>query len=153
MESVYIETTIISYLVARPSRDLLVAAHQQMTRDWWDTRKKGFECYISPLVLAAGDPDVAKRRASAAAEFPVLEVTPEAESLTSAILKSGAIPPNAVGDAGHVAVATVGNIDYLLTWNCTHLANAQMTRGLFAVCDRQGYTLPVICTPEELMGE
>ena len=84
--------------------------------------------------------------------FPVLEVTEEAELLTRAILASGAIPPRAVRDAAHIAVAAVNYVDYLLTWNCTYLANAQLIRRISVVCNMEGYNMPVICTPEELMG-
>ena len=155
METVYIETTFISYLVARPSRDLLVAAHQQATKDWWIERRREFECFVSQVVLdeaAAGDPDEAKARMQMINDFPVLEITEEAESLAAGIMRSGAIPPHAVRDAAHIAVATVSQMDYLLTWNCTHLANAQIIRRIAVVCNQEGYNMPVICTPEELMG-
>lgn len=155
METVYIETTFLSYLVARPSRDLLVAAHQQATKDWWIERRGEFECYVSQVVLdeaAAGDPQEAKARMQMIGDFPVLEITEEAESLAMRIMESGAIPPNAVRDAAHIAVATVNQMDYLLTWNCKHLANAQIIRRVAVVCNQEGYDMPVICTPEELMG-
>jgi hypothetical protein len=83
----------------------------------------------------------------------VLEVTEKAESLTEAILSNGVIPPRAVRDAAHIAVATIHGIDYLLTWNCKHLANAQISRRILSVCERLGHRMPIICTPEELMGE
>lgn len=155
METVYIETTFISYLVSRSSRDLLVAAHQQATKDWWFQRRQDFECYVSQVVLdeaSAGDPEEAKTRMRMINDFPVLEITEESESLAAAIIASGAIPPHAVRDAAHIAIATVNDMDYLLTWNCTHLANAQIIRRIAVVCNRQGYNMPVICTPEELMG-
>lgn len=156
MESVYLEATLISYLVARPSRDLLVAAHQQATQDWWSDRRREFECYISQVVIdeaAAGDPQEAKKRVAIIGEFPVLEVTEEAESLAAAIMAAGVIPSRAVRDAAHIAVATVSHVDYLLTWNCKHPANAQIIRRISVVCNSRGYDMPVICTPEELMGD
>jgi hypothetical protein len=155
MESVYLETTFISYLVSHPSRDLLVAAHQQITHEWWTNRRQDFKCYISQVVIdeaSAGDPEEAKKRMEKTSEFPVLEVTDEAEFLTRSILESGAIPPHAVRDAAHIAVAAVNDVEYLLTWNCTHLANAQIIRRISVICNREGYNMPVICTPEELMG-
>ena len=155
MESVYIETTIISYLVSRPSRDLLVAAHQQITHEWWNRQRPLFECYISQVVIdevQAGDDDAANRRMESIGGFPVLEATTKAESLTRAIVAAGAIPKQAVRDAAHIAVAAVNNMDYLLTWNCRHLANGQIIRAVSAICDARGYSMPVICTPEELMG-
>ena len=156
MESIYIETTIVSYMVSRPSRDLLVAAHQQATHDWWTNRRPEFECYVSQVVIdeaTAGDTEAAAKRIEVISAFPVLEVTEEAERLTSAILAGGAIPSRAVRDAAHIAVAAVSDIDYLLTWNCKHLANAQIMRKVSIVCNSKGFSMPVICTPEELMGE
>jgi len=155
MESVYFETMFISYLVSHPSRDLLVAAHQHTTHEWWTNRRQDFECYVSQVVIdeaSAGDPEEAKKRMEKISEFPVLEVTDEAEFLTRSILESGAIPPHAVRDAAHIAVAAVNDVDYLLTWNCTHLANAQIIRRISVICNKEGYNMPVICTPEELMG-
>ncbi len=155
MESVYIETTVISYLVSRPSRDILVAAHQQTTFEWWATRRHEFECYISQVVIdeiIAGNTEAAKKRMNKVEDLAVLEVTREAEALTEAIIQGSAIPQRAVRDAAHIAVATVNGIDYLLTWNCRHLANAQIIRKVSLVCNAQGYDMPVICTPEELMG-
>ena len=156
MESVYLETTFISYLVARPSRDLLVAAHQQTTQDWWAERRPEFECCVSQVVIdeaSVGDPQEVEKRMAVIGDLPVLEVGEDAESLTLAILSSGAIPPRAIRDAAHIAVAAVHGIDYLLTWNCRHLANAQITRKISIVCDRLSQRMPLICTPEELMGE
>ena len=156
MESVYLETTLISYRVARPSRDLLIAAHQQATRDWWAERRESFECYVSQVVIdevSGGDPEEAKTRLAIISSFPVLEVTEEAEFLAEAIVSGGVIPRRAVRDAAHIAIAAVNGMDYLLTWNCKHLANAQIIRRVGSVCNREGYDMPVICTPEELMGE
>jgi len=152
---VYLETTLISYLCSRPSRDLLVAAHQQVTSDWWTSRREAFDCFISQIVIdevSAGDPDEARKRMEIINMFPVLEVTEEALLLAKAILSSEAIPPRAVREAAHVSVAAVHDVNYLLTWNCTHLANAQVIRRLSVVCNREGFHMPIICTPEELMG-
>jgi len=155
MESVYLETTFISYLAARPSRDLLVAAHQQVTHDWWNNRRKDFLCYITQIVIdeiSAGDPEESQKRIAIIDTFPILEVTEDAEILAKAILAGGAIPSRAIRDAAHIAVAAVHDMDYLLTWNCTHLANAQVIRRISVVCNREGFNMPIICTPEELMG-
>ena len=155
MESVYIETTIISYLISRPSRDLLIAAHRQTTNEWWADRRREFECFISQVVIdevQAGDESAAEKRLKEIDGFPVLEVTVEAEKLTEAIIEAGVIPRRAVRDAAHIAVAAVNDIDYLLTWNCRHLANAQIIRKVSVICIAQGFNMPVICTPEELMG-
>jgi predicted nucleic acid-binding protein len=155
MESVYLETTFISYLVARPSRDVIVAGHQQTTHQWWDTRRDGFTCSVSQVVIdeaSVGDPAEIQKRLDGIRDLPVLEVTESAESLAQAIVGSGVIPPRAVRDAAHIAVAAVHRIDYLLTWNCRHLANAQIIRRIQEVCDQLSERMPVICTPEELMG-
>jgi hypothetical protein len=156
MESVYIETTTTSHLAAPPSRDLQVAAHQQATHDWWRSRRQQFECFISQVVLdeaAAGDAGAAAARQLLMDQLAVLEVTEEAERLTAAIVAAGAMPSRAVRDAAHIAVAAVNAVDYLLTWNCRHLANAQIMRKVAVVCNSSGLAMPLICTPEELMGE
>jgi predicted nucleic acid-binding protein len=155
MESVYLETTFISYLVALPSRDLLVAAHQQATLEWWTNRRSEFRCCASQVVIdeaLAGDATEVQKRQAILAVLPALEVTDDAEALTEAIMRAGVLPAKAIRDAAHIAVAAVHGIDYLLTWNCKHLANAQIGRKIAQVCERLGQRMPVICTPEELMG-
>jgi hypothetical protein len=155
MESVYLETSFTSYLVARPSGDLLVAAHQKTTQDWWTDRRDKFACYVSQVVIdeaSAGDPTEAQKRLAVISGLAVLDLTLGAESITQAILASGALPPVAGRDAAHVAVAAFHAVDYLLTWNCKHLANAQIMRKIESVCQALGYRMPIICTPEELMG-
>jgi hypothetical protein len=156
MESVYLETTFISYLVARPSRDLMVAAHQQATRDWWENRRASFECFASQVVIdeaTTGDATEIQKRTAILADLPVLATTEDVERLATAILALGIFPAKAVRDAAHIAVAAVNHVDYLLTWNCKHLANAQIARRIAKVCERQGQRMPIICTPEELMGD
>ena len=156
MESVYLETTFVSYLVSPLSKDVLVAAHQQATQDWWTRRRQEFDCFISQVVLdevSAGDPEEARKRLAIARDLPVLEVTDEAESVAAAIVASGALAARAIRDAAHIAVAAVNDMDYLLTWNCNHLANAQIIRRVSLVCNKEGYNMPLVCTPEELMGE
>src|SRR5947208_2078333 len=155
MESVYLETTFISYLVARPSRDVIVAGHQQTTQDWWANRRSAFQCPVSQVVIdeaSVGDAAEVQKRLAIIGGLPILEVTAEAESLTQAIMAAGILPPHAFPDAAHVAVATVHAVDYLLTWNCKHLANAQIARRIAVVCEKLGHKVPVICTPDELMG-
>lgn len=155
MESVYLETTFISYLVARPSRDVIVAGHQQSTQDWWANRRSQFECSVSQVVIdetSADDPAEVQKRLAILAGLPALVITADAESLTEAIMAAGMLPPHAFPDAAHVAVSAVHAIDYLLTWNCKHLANAQIARRIAVVCEKLGHPMPIICTPEELMG-
>lgn len=156
METVYIETTIISYLVSKPNRDIIVAANQQMTMDWWVLRRNAFQCFISSVVIEeieAGDPMAAEKRMREIDTFSILKASNTAEHLTKAFIDAGVIPGKAVRDAAHIAIAAVNGIDYLLTWNCKHLANAQIIRKISKTCNDQGYPLPVICTPQELMGE
>jgi hypothetical protein len=155
METVYLETTFISYLVARPSRDLLVAAHQQAIQEWWAIRRGDFECCVSQVVIdevSVGDPAEVQKRLAIISGLPALEITEDAESLTQVIMAGGILPPQAVRDAAHVAVAAVHAVDFLLTWNCRHLANAQIARRIALVYEWVGYRMPTICTPEELMG-
>jgi hypothetical protein len=152
---VYIETTIISYLASKPSRDLITAAHQQITHDWWEMRLKDFEVYISQFVLdeaSAGDADAAARRLALLGSFPLLDAMPEALELAGALVAHGAIPPRKAADAAHIAVATVHHMQFLLTWNCTHLANAEILAQVQAICAGLGYAAPIVCTPEELLG-
>jgi hypothetical protein len=156
METVYLETTFISYLVALPSRDLIVAAHQQITNDWWTNQKKKYECYISEIVIdesSAGDEKAVQKRLKIIDGLKLLELTKEVDELTKAILKSGVIPPKAVRDAAHIAVATVHEVDYLLTWNCTHIANAHISKRIEKICVLSGFQMPTICTPENLMED
>ena len=156
MESVYLETTFISYLVARPSRDVIVAGHQQATQDWWANRQGEFECSVSQVVIdeaSVGDPAEVQRRLAIVGGLPTLAITDEANALTQEIMAAGILPPQVLRDAAHVAVAAVHAIDFLLTWNCKHLANAQIARRIAVVCEKLGRKMPIICTPEELMGE
>lgn len=149
----YLETSIVSYLTARPSHDLIRAAHQQITRDWWDTRTS-FDLYISQFVLdeaRAGDEEAAGRRLSALREAALLELTPEAGRLAREILGHGGMPAKAYVDAVHVALAAVHGLDYLLTWNCSHIANAAMRGKIDSICRSTGFEPPVICTPVELV--
>jgi hypothetical protein len=153
---VYVETTIVSYLVGRPSRDLVTAAHQQITRDWWDGRKDVFDLYASKSVLdeaGAGDRDLARKRLALLEGIPVLPLTSGIMELAEDLVRSGALPAIAAVDALHIASATVYGCDYLLTWNCRHIANAEILRSIRSVVIQHGFELPLICTPEELMGE
>ena len=150
----YLETTIPSFLTARPSRDVVIAGQQQVTRDWWNDRRPRYELYVSALVLdevSQGDSAMAEARAEVLKEYSVLAYTAEAEQLTRALLASRLIPAKAAADAAHIAVASAHGMDFLLTWNCRHIANATIVEKLRAVCIREGYAAPVICTPHELM--
>jgi hypothetical protein len=150
----YLETTIASYLTARPSRDLITAANQQMTHDWWHDHRANFDLYVSQFVIeeaSAGDPEAAKRRLAMLADLPQLDVTDAVQHLAQALLTHVPLPPNAQVDALHIAVATVHGMDYLVTWNCTHIANATLRHRIEAICRAEGYEPPIICTPQELL--
>jgi hypothetical protein len=153
--SLYIESTIPSYLVAVPSRDLLIAAHQQVTAEWWETRRVEFDLCVSQFILdeiGRGDAEVAKKRVDAVKGIPLLDITDDVLALAESLLSLRIIPRKAGTDAIHIALAAVHSIDFLLTWNCKHIANAAMIRDIEAVCRMRGFPCPVICTPEELMG-
>jgi hypothetical protein len=153
--TVYLETTIPSYLVARPGRDLVRAARQEVTQEWWLSRRARFDAFISQVVVdeaQAGDPDAATRRLEVLVGIPVLDLTPEAVALASDLVRQGSLPPKAMVDALHIAVSTISGMDYLLIWNCTHIANAEMRNMIEQVCRSSGYAPPIICTPDELMG-
>lgn len=156
METVYVETTVISYLAACPSRDILIAAHQKITNEWWNERRNHFECFVSQLVIdeaREGDPQAASARMKLIDKLPVLSASEIVEELTVDIINNGLLPVKAVYDAAHIAIAAVNRIDYLPTWNCKHLANAQLIRKLAVFINSREFNMPLICTPEELMGE
>ncbi len=153
---VYIETTVVSYLTARRSRDLIVAAHQELTQEWWQRRRGEFELYCSQLVIqeaSGGQKEAAQRRLQVLQPFSILEINDAAKELARHVAKAAAIPRKATEDALHIALATVHGMDYLLTWNCKHIANAEIQRSVTLACHLRGYEPPVICTPEELMGD
>ncbi|MBM3290450.1 MAG: type II toxin-antitoxin system VapC family toxin [Candidatus Hydrogenedentes bacterium] len=153
--TLYLETSIPSYLASWPSRDLVVAGHQQVTKEWWARRRDAFDVYVSQFVIdeaQSGDARAARDRLKLVRGLPLLEITPLVDTLAADLLALGVMPRRAVVDAAHIAVAAVHSMDFLMTWNCTHIANAAMTRRVVAVCRRHGLECPVICTPEELMG-
>jgi len=150
----YIETTVVSYLCAHPSRDVVIAGHQQITRDWWSTAEERFELVASQLVVDeanAGDPIAATRRQAALELVTLLDATDEALSLAQELVGSGAIPANSPEDAAHIAIAVANGVEYLVTWNCRHIANAILRSRIERVCRDRGYEPAVICTPDELM--
>lgn len=155
-QTVYLETTIPSYLVAHPARDLLQYARQQITQKWWNDHRNAYDLRISQIVVdecAAGDVDAAARRLTAIAGIPLHELTPAVTAVASAIMNSGLLPKQAARDAVHISVASVHRLDMLLTWNCRHIANAANLRDLEQIVGEAGFPLPIICTPEELVGD
>ena len=154
-QTVYLETSIISYLTARPSRDLVTAARQELTREWWGRRRAWFELYVSEAVIAeaqAGDSEAAARRLSILASLPLLDVTPAVTRLAQDVAQALQLPRRVAADSVHVAVAACHGIEFLLTWNSTHLANAELRPTIEQVCRDGGFAPPILCTPDELMG-
>jgi predicted nucleic acid-binding protein len=151
---VYVETTVVSYLTAKPSRDIMVAGHQEATRELWPELSAKYDTYISALVFEEakrGDADQAKMRLEAIEPFPMLDVDDEARSLAEKIIERRAIPAECPEDALHIAVATVNGIEVIVTWNFAHMNNPFTRRMVRRVVEDEGYACPEICSPEELM--
>ena len=151
---VYLETTIPSYLTARPALQIIQAGHQLSTCRWWDEYRDSFELFTSLVTIQEareGDQEAAERRLVSLRDIPLLAVTPEAELIASQILNEHLLPSHAERDALHIGVAVFHEMDFLLTWNIRHIANAQMRKKLRAFVESLGYSLPTICSPEELL--
>jgi Rad3-related DNA helicase len=152
--SIYIETTVVSYLTARLSKDLIVAAHQQITHEWWENSLKHFSPYISPVVLdeaSKGDKEAAQLRLEKIKNFTILKINNDINQIAETYYSSLPIPEKARADTYHLAIASWYNIDFLVTWNCSHLANGFIIRELKKINLDLGVKTPEICTPEELM--
>lgn len=154
-KKVYIETSIVSYLTARLSHDLLAVAWQSATVDWWDTQRQRFDLYSSSIVIEEakkGDPEAASRRLNVLDGIPLLAIVDDVVKLSTILIQEKALPEKALDDSLHVALSAVHGIDYLLTWNCRHIDNAETKPIIRSVCVINGYSYPEICTPQELMG-
>ncbi len=154
--SVYLETSIVSYYTARPSRDLVIAAWQEVTHEMWSVLQKDFDCYISALVIqeaSRGDKEAAEKRLNALSGIPVLELTDQARELASLLIVSGAIPATSEEDALHIAVASLNGMEFLLTWNFSHINNAFKKSGIIKAIENHGLVPPEICSPEEFVGD
>jgi hypothetical protein len=152
--SVYVETTIISYLTARPSRDLIIAAHQQITIEWWESVRPSVVCFVSPFVIdeaSRGDSDYAQRRLAVIKDFYILKVNAQIADLAREYFAALNIPEQAKLDAFHLAIAAWHKMDYVLSWNCKHIASGRVQKMLQEVNARIGIHTPIVCTPEELM--
>jgi PIN domain len=155
-ETVYIETSILGYLTARSTKNLILAANMEITKDWWEYRRNAFVLYTSEAVIdevAQGDKEIAAQRLEILRDFPLLALNQGVQELAAQFLAQSSLPPKAKVDAIYIAAATVHGMDYLLTWNCKHIANAQIQGKLAEISLDFGYTLPILCTPNELMGE
>lgn len=152
---VYYETSFISYLTANISKNLIVAGHQQITQEWWSEWRQHYDPYVSQVVVdevKKGNTDMASKRLQVIDHVPILELDEESLFLAKQFIAKKSIPANAIEDAYHVAIATTHGIDYLLTWNCKHIANGIIRKKIRLISTSYGYETPVICTPEELMG-
>ena len=155
-QKVYIETSVVSYLTSRRGRDMVIAAHQELTVQWWEERAAAFDLVISELVqeeAGRGDPTASGDRLGTISGLPILTISDEAIALAGQLVSPGPIPRSSAADALHIASAAVNGIDYLLTWNCKHLANAAHRNRIEELVEEAGYACPVICTPEELMED
>jgi hypothetical protein len=156
METVYIETSVVSYLVAQPNRNPITAWRQQLTHEWREKQREKFACVISQEVIAEaleGDSNMARKRLTALQGMPMISGGPERARLVADLLGRGLFPARARTDANHLAIAACGAVDYLLTWNYRHLANAVVLRRMEKFLSERILKLPRVCTPEELMGE
>ena len=154
MQTVYIETSIVSYMASKPSRDLLIAACQQATHTWWDNHRHRCELYTSQLVIAEagrGNPEASGTRLNYLKGIPQLTITSESRDIAKALIEQDALPKKAEADALHIAVAAVHHIDLLLTWNCRHIDNPSTKPVVRSVCVKKGYVCPEMCTPIELL--
>jgi hypothetical protein len=153
--TVYIETSIIGYVTSRPSRDLITAANQQMTHEWWNDHRERYDLFISQAVIeecSKGDPVAAQERLDLLNGIQELDLTDDVQKLAMRLFTSLSLPAKARIDSVHIAVTAANGIDYLLTWNCTHIANAMLRKRIIEVCEASGFASPTICTPQEMMG-
>ena len=153
-QCVYIETSVVSYLTSRPSRDLLVAAHQQVTAEWWEHGLPSFEAFVSPLVIeeaSRGDEAAARLRLEKIAGYAILEINENVRRLAELYFDSIQIAEKARGDAYHLAVSAYHGMDFLVSWNFGHILNPRVKAVVQQLNTRRGIGTPLICTPEELM--
>lgn len=152
---IYIESSVISYLASRPSRDVVIAGRQAISHDWWDNHRDRFELRVSALVeeeIGRGDPLVAERRLKIIEDIPLLSISDKAVNLANALITKGVVPENSKEDALHISVAASQGVDFLLTWNFKHMNNAEKKSAIFLLVDSFGFVCPQICSPEELGG-
>ena len=155
-ERVYLETTVVSYYTSRPSNNIIVLAKQRITEQWWPQALNRFDIFISEAVVeeaADGDPEAAARRLEALETFELLDIDDEVQRVYNLYIERLQIPQKALRDAIHLAVASVHGMDYLVTWNCTHIANGEIIKKLMKINTEMGISIPVIVTPDELMEE
>jgi hypothetical protein len=156
MQTVYIETSIVSYLRQQPSSQIVTAARQLLTHRWWNEERSQYGLVISQYVIdeaSAGNPALAAERMQLLDEIPLLPHAPEIVQLANEIMSLGILPDKAEVDGLHIAAVAYHEIQYLLTWNCKHIANAKILPRIHDLLIRQAIPIPIICTPEELLGD
>jgi len=155
MRTVYVESSIFGYLRQRPSGSVVTAARQVLTQRWWNTERGNYENVISQYVVdevSAGNPELAAERLRLLEGLPVLPPAPAIQVIARAMVARAILPPKAEVDALHVAAAAHHGIDYVLTWNCSHIANARILPAIRGLLDELGVAMPFVCTPEEFVG-
>jgi len=154
-QTVYIESSIISYLTSRPNRDVIIAGRQAITLDWWENNRHRFDLRISILVeeeISKGDPLAAQLRLERISEIPSLSISDEAIRIADLLLTNGAVPKDSKEDALHIGIAAAQGANYLLTWNFKHINNAETKEAIIRIVEFCGYACPQLCSPEELGG-
>ena len=154
--NIYLETTVISYLTAWTSRDIIREGHRQLTRAWWDHHRQKYDLFISQVVLdeiARGDPTAAADRIAVTQDIPLLPINPSIDALAQELVQQHSLPPRALQDAYHIATAAIHGIDILLTWNCNHIANPHILQKVRRQLTASNLAVPEIATPEALLGE
>lgn len=152
---VYLETSVISYYTARPSNDIITLGRQRITEQWWQYALDTFDVHVSPIVFEEaelGDSTASSKRLKVMGHFKVLAIDDIVRQVWSVYMEKLGLPERAIRDAGHLAVASVHDIDYLVTWNCAHIANGDTIRKLSLLNNQLGLPMPIIVTPDELMG-
>jgi hypothetical protein len=152
-KKVYLESSVISYLTVRPSRDVIKIAKQELMRQWWKSYKAKYDLHVSSFVMAEishGDVQAVRQRLDVVEGLPEITLTDAAVELYEMLLAAKAVPASAMVDAMHIALAVANGMDYLLTWNCTHINNAAHKKKIATVVSHLGYTETVLTTPEEL---
>lgn len=156
MKSVYVESSVISYMTARPSRDVVTSARQTVTIEWWDAYKDTFEIFVSELVIkeiGSGNAAAAQKRLLFVENIPVLETTKNAVELAKLLVEERAVPDSCIEDALHISIAAVQRINFLLTWNFKHINNANTREKISKVIMQAQLKSPILCSPEELINE
>ena len=133
-----------------------MAARQLLTHQWWNSERDNYQLVTSQYVLdeaSAGGANLASQRLESLESIPLLSLDPAIDAIASEFMSRAILPPNASVDALHIASVAHHRIEYLLTWNCKHIANAKILPRIHDVLNDLGIPIPIICTPEEMLGD